>query len=93
MEHRVGGQGAICVDPQVAQPGDCRTHDIVVLMAERAAFASMRVEPGNGQTGFCNAKMLREVVMDNAAGLDDQAGGQGFENVTKRDVDGNRNRP
>ena len=49
MEHRVGGQGAEGIDALVAQHFDRRTDDLVILLADRAVFAGMRIEAGNGE--------------------------------------------
>ena len=48
----------------------------LILLADRAALASMRIEPGNGKARFLQAEPVPEIMMRDPAGLDDQFAGQ-----------------
>ena len=56
MEHGVGGQGPARRDALGLQRRDRRAHDALVLVADGAAFAGMRVDAGDGQARVRHAR-------------------------------------
>ena len=87
VEHGVGGQRPPDFDAFAAQDFDRRRHDGLVLGAERAVFAGMRIEaryrdarPGDAEVGF-------EFRGHDARGGDDQVGGELRDRVAQRKMD------
>ncbi len=76
--------------PSACNCSDRRRHDGVVLLAERAVLAGMRVEPGDRDARARDAEAGGEVARDDAAGLDDEVAGQARHHVAQRQVDGHR---
>ena len=62
--------------PSATQPRDRRLRRCRVLLAERAVFAGVRIEPGDREARPRNAEAARQIVRNDAAGLEDQIGGQ-----------------
>ena len=76
MEQRVGRQRPDGVDALRAQFPDRRRHDDAIFLAECAFLAGMRIEAGDRKPRAGDAEALREVARDDAAGLDDELGGE-----------------
>ena len=73
VEQRVRRQRAACIDAVGDEALDRRRDDGDVLLAQRAFFAGMRVEPGNGQARVGEAEALGQVARDDTSGIDDRA--------------------
>ena len=90
VEQRVGRQRAERIDALGLQLSDRRRHDGVVLLAERAFFAGMRIEPGDREARAGDTEAGGEIARDDAAGLDDEVAGQARDHVAQRQVNGHR---
>ena len=51
----------------------------------------MRIKPGDGEARMRDAEALTQIARDDAAGLDDEIGGEAARNVAQRQMDGDRN--
>ena len=72
VEQRVGRQRPDGVDALRPQLLDRRRHDGAVLLAERAFFAGMRIEPGDRDARARDAEARGEIARDDAPGLDNE---------------------
>ena len=59
MKQRIGRQRAARIDAFGDEPRDRRRNDGAVLLAERAFFAGMRIEPGDGEPRPRDAETAR----------------------------------
>ena len=76
MEQGVGRQRTARVDAFGLELLDRGPHHRQIFLAERAVLAGMRIEAGDRKPRARNAETLAQVARDDAAGLDDEIGGQ-----------------
>ena len=76
--------------PARAQLGDSRLDDLDILAAERAAFAGMRVEPGDRETGAAMPKSRTQRRVRDAPGMHDRGRGQALDRLAQRQMDRHR---
>ena len=53
--------------PAALQPRDGGSDDALLLVAQRAILAGMRVEPADGEAGSAQAPFGREIASDNGS--------------------------
>ena len=90
MEQRVRGQRAARIDALGLETFDGGTYQGQILVSERAIFARMRIEAGDGKARTRDAEALMQVAGDDAAGLDHEVCGEFGDDVLERKVDGDR---
>src|SRR5207248_11432514 len=90
MEHRVGRQGPLRIDACRAQFGDGRHDDVAILAPERAAFARMRVEPGDREPRGGNAEIALQRPMRDMPGRHDRRAGQRRDRFAQCQMDRHR---
>ena len=76
--------------PSDSETLDGGPHHGLILVAERAIFARMRIETGNSEARTRDVETVAEIACDDAAGLDDEVGGEPGDDVFEREVDGDR---
>ena len=93
MEHAVGGERPERCDALAPQGLDGWPHDPLILVAEGAAFAGMRVERSDRNPWLADAEAVFEIGGDHASCLHDQPLVQRRRHLAKRQVDRDRHRP
>ena len=97
MEQGVGGVGAGDSPPFRGERRDGRFDDLDFLAAKGAAFARMRVEPGNREARIGDPEIALEAAQHGSAARFDQRSGQLGDDVGKRQMsrggNGSQGRP
>ena len=83
VEQRVGGQRPARIDAVGFEPRDGGRNDRAVLFAERAVFAGVRIEPGDGEPRPRNAETAGEIARHDASGLDHELGRRGVARISR----------
>jgi hypothetical protein len=89
-EHRIRGKRAEGVDVFGAKPHHRRADNALVLVAESAAFAGVRVEPGDRQPRLANGETAPEIAGEDPRRLHDQLLVQRGRHLAERNVNGDR---
>ena len=90
VKHRIGRERAARLDAFAAQRGDGRRDDLDILASERAAFAGMRVEPGDRDDRPGDPEIADQRGMRHAPGMDDRGRRQFFDGRAQRQMDRHR---
>jgi hypothetical protein len=90
MEQRVGRMRAARPDAFGDKLFDCRCDDLLILVADAAVFAGVRIEAADGDSRFRDAEAVRIIPGDDARGVHDQIAVEERRDPPKRHMDRER---